>query len=261
MAITSGINYTKGNLLDLKLTARDELGNVLNLSGYNLRGSVKYRYSSSSKLLDLSPAFITDTGGYFLIYCSPQSGKTLPVVEALYDIEAYTSQDFIVKTLYKGKFNIYPEVTTDQSSLTPPPFFITPEPITPPQSFKIYYGGVSGPGLQENVPLITSSQITGLQASVNTVTLVGDFNGIFNFNAVANSYKYICVPTGLPEISNAIDYESASPPPLNSVPLYTYPQTSLDYYLTGVMVNNEIVTYRVYRTVSRSSIPIKIQIS
>ena len=122
MATSYDFTVYQGSELDIQLSVTDEAGNALNLSGFDVRGSVKYRYSDSSSLLDLNPIVASGTNGDGFVsglvdvFISGTQTKDLPITEALYDIERFhsglgTASPSVIKLL-NGKFNIYPEVTT-----------------------------------------------------------------------------------------------------------------------------------------------------
>lgn len=122
MATSYDFTVYQGSELDVQLSVTDEAGNALNLSGFDVRGSVKYRYSDTTALLDLDPVVATGTNGNGYVsglvdvFISGAQTKGLPVTEAIYDIERFHSglgpaSPSVIKLL-NGKFNIYPEVTT-----------------------------------------------------------------------------------------------------------------------------------------------------
>ena len=123
MATSYDFTVYQGSELDVQLSVTDEAGNALNLSGFDVRGNVKYRYSDSTALLDLNPVVATGVNGdgyvsgLVDVFISGAQTKGLPVTEAIYDIERFHSgqgpaSPSVIKLL-NGKFNIYPEVTTD----------------------------------------------------------------------------------------------------------------------------------------------------
>ena len=117
MASTYDISITQGESLDLLFNLKDSNGVALNLSGYSTRGKVKYSYGSTGALLDLAPVIVTGANnsllasGQMTIAFSPAQSSSLPVTEAVYDIERYTADDASVFKVLNGKFIIYPEVT------------------------------------------------------------------------------------------------------------------------------------------------------
>jgi len=122
MATSYDFTVYQGSELDVQLSVTDEAGSALNLSGFDVRGSVKYRYGDTSALLDLNPVVASGTNGdgyvsgLVDVFISGAQTKTLPVTEAVYDIERFHSglgsaSPSVIKLL-NGKFEIYPEVTT-----------------------------------------------------------------------------------------------------------------------------------------------------
>ena len=93
------INLNKGENFDLTATLQDSTGGAINLSGYGVRGYVRYSYSSSGVLVDLSPSVSNSASGLVSISLSPTQTAVLPVTVALYDIERYTSGNAIVNRL------------------------------------------------------------------------------------------------------------------------------------------------------------------
>ena len=295
MATIFNINYIKGDTLNIPLIAKDNSGDVIDLSLYSLRGSVKYRYSSTSSILDFNIIITNAEQGFFTLYGAAQDSSNFPIVEALYDIELFDENDIFVTKIYQGKFNIFPEVTASTSAPTQgggsgsgtsaptaaptnapvtsapstsaptiaptvaPTAAPTNAPTTAPTAptYKIFYGTVSGPST--NVPLLNDSQINSLQNSVISPNLIGNYQGIYNCPALANGYKYICYPETLPTISTSIDYDSTSPSPFNQVVFNDY--NGANYYIVSVTVDSILINYRVYRTTSRSNNLLRIQVT
>jgi len=118
MASTYDISITQGESLDLLFKLKDSSGIALNLSGYNTRGKVKYSYGSTGTLLDLEPVIVTGVNNSFLasgqitVSISASESSSLPITQAVYDIERYTLNDVVVHKVLNGKFIITPEVTT-----------------------------------------------------------------------------------------------------------------------------------------------------
>jgi hypothetical protein len=105
------ISLNKGENFDLTATLQDSTGGIMNLSGYNVRGYVRYSYGSSGILLDLAPTILNSPSGIVAINLTPTQTAALPVTVALYDVERYTSGNFIVNRILNGSFTINPEVT------------------------------------------------------------------------------------------------------------------------------------------------------
>jgi len=112
MATTYDISIFQGENLDFTLNLKDSDGTTpLNLSGYSVRGKVKYSYGSSGFLSDLNPTILNSASGQISLSISSTGVANLPVTEAVYDIERYTSNDAIVKKVLVGKFIVKPETT------------------------------------------------------------------------------------------------------------------------------------------------------
>jgi len=122
MATSYNFTVYQGSELDVQLAVTDENGTALNLSGFDVRGSVKYRYGDTGALVDLAPKIATGNAGdgyvsgLVDVFLSGVQTKELPVTEACYDIERFHSglgsaSPSVIK-LINGKFSIYPEVTT-----------------------------------------------------------------------------------------------------------------------------------------------------
>lgn len=117
MATTYNISLTQGESLDLLLNLKDSNSVPINLSGYSVRGKVKKGFGATGVLLDLAPVIVTGVNnsllasGQITIAISPAESVSLPVTEAVYDIERYTLNDLVVHKVLNGKVTINPEVT------------------------------------------------------------------------------------------------------------------------------------------------------
>jgi len=115
MASTYDFTFTRGSEFEIRLQLKNENGSVINLSGYNTRGSLKHRYSDAGTLLDLSPTIISGSNGslyssgYIDIKMLASQTSGLPIVQGVYDVEIY-SGTYAQKPV-KGFINILPEVT------------------------------------------------------------------------------------------------------------------------------------------------------
>jgi hypothetical protein len=118
MASTYNISLVQGESLDLTLNLKDSDSVPLNLSGYSVRGTVKRGFGATGVLLDLAPVIVTGANNSFLasgqitISISPAESSSLPVTEAVYDIERYTLNDVVVQKVMNCKIIIDPEVST-----------------------------------------------------------------------------------------------------------------------------------------------------
>jgi len=107
------IPLTQGSLFQIRVTLTDDFGDPQDLTGYGIRGAVKNRYSDENALITFVPIIVDATGGLIDIDILPSASETLPVTEAVYDIEKYLLSDAEnVEKIVKGKFLINPEVTT-----------------------------------------------------------------------------------------------------------------------------------------------------
>jgi len=67
MATVYNFSATQGSQLSVRLNIKDASGDAINLSGYNARGVVKYRYSSANTLVDLNPTIVSgETGSAYV---------------------------------------------------------------------------------------------------------------------------------------------------------------------------------------------------
>ena len=122
MATVYNFSTTQGAQLSVRLTVKNAKGDALNLSGYDARGVVKYRYSSIDALVDLDPTVVSGvTGseyasGFIDIYLSGSQTALLPVGDFVYYIEKYPSgisnANGAVDKVLAGSFFVNPEVTT-----------------------------------------------------------------------------------------------------------------------------------------------------
>ena len=110
MPTSYDITAYQGLSLDLTVPVVDGSGLPINLSGCSLSGFVKYQYSSTGHLLDLSPAIVAPATSGLVSISIPASGlSSMPIVSAMYDVHLYNSG--IVSKILGGYFNVFPEVT------------------------------------------------------------------------------------------------------------------------------------------------------
>lgn len=123
MSTTYDINTIQGDHLQITLCVKDQFKNPLNLSGYDVRGVVKYSYGftgASGILLDLEPTINSGINGSYypsgLISINIPSYimTNIPVGIFVYDIERFPSQIPTGNSikLLRGKFIVAPEVTS-----------------------------------------------------------------------------------------------------------------------------------------------------
>tara|TARA_R110002020_G_scaffold280388_1_gene496138 strand:+ start:5093 stop:5461 length:369 start_codon:yes stop_codon:yes gene_type:complete len=122
MATVYNFSATQGSQLSVRLNVKDASGDAINLSGYGARGVVKYRYSSTSSLVDLDPTIVSGTSGtlyasgYVDVYLSGSQTAALPIGDFVYDIEKFptgaSNTEGAVDKILAGSFLVYPQVTT-----------------------------------------------------------------------------------------------------------------------------------------------------
>jgi hypothetical protein len=122
MAGSYHINAIQGDHLQLTLRVRDVNSNSLNLSGYDVRGEVRYSYGytgASGILLDLNPVIYSGVGGSYYssgiinINIDSFTMAKIPVGIFVYDIERFPESMPTGNSikLLKGKFIVSPEAT------------------------------------------------------------------------------------------------------------------------------------------------------
>ena len=123
MATSYNINTIQGDNLQLSLRIKDSNNSPINLSGYSVRGVVKYAYGyedNDQVLLNLNPVIISgNNGSYYpsgIVNINVESYVTasIPVGTFVYDIERFP---YGIPTgnsikLIRGKFIVSPEVTS-----------------------------------------------------------------------------------------------------------------------------------------------------
>ena len=123
MATSYNINTIQGDGLQLSLRVKDSNNNAINLSGYDVRGVVKYAYGYTGDqqvLVNLNPTIISgNNGSYYssgIVNINVDSYVTasIPVGTFVYDIERFP---YGIPTgnsikLIRGKFIVSPEVTS-----------------------------------------------------------------------------------------------------------------------------------------------------
>jgi hypothetical protein len=123
MATSYNINTIQGDNLQLSLRVKDSNNNAINLSGYDVRGVVKYAYGytgSEQVLVNLNPIIVSGNNGSYYssgivsIDVNSYTTASIPVGTFVYDIERFP---YGVPTgnsikLIRGKFIVSPEVTS-----------------------------------------------------------------------------------------------------------------------------------------------------
>ena len=123
MSTTYNINTIQGDNVQITLCVKDQFSNPLNLSGYDVRGVVKYSYGytgMSGILLDLMPVVNSGVNGSYYasglidINIPSYTMASMPVGIFVYDIERFPAQIPTGNSikLLRGKFIVSPEVTS-----------------------------------------------------------------------------------------------------------------------------------------------------
>ena len=110
MSSKYNISAIQGNTLLLSLTANDSNNLPINLSGYSVRGYVRYSYGSSGILYNLNPTITNEISGLISISGNATGLAALPVGNFPYDLEAQSSGGYVTKFLM-GSFEVLPEAT------------------------------------------------------------------------------------------------------------------------------------------------------
>ena len=127
MASSYDLNITQGSSYNIRLKTKDANGTALNLSGYHVSGYIRNKFSDSAYLLNLEPLIVSGQSvetiesnvfndaifsGFIDVGITPTETSSLPITQAIYDIEVYTdSAESAVYKVLNGKANIYPEAT------------------------------------------------------------------------------------------------------------------------------------------------------
>jgi len=123
MATSYNIHTIQGDNLQITLAIKNENSTPVNLSGFDVRGVVKYAYGFtgiSGLIVDLAPVINSGTNGSYYasglvnINIPSYTMSSVPVGSFVYDIERFP---YGVPTgnsikLIRGKFIVGPEVTS-----------------------------------------------------------------------------------------------------------------------------------------------------
>jgi len=123
MATSYNIETIQGDQVQLSLRVRDSNNTPINLSGYGVRGVVRYAYGYTGDqqiLLNLSPIILSGNNGSYYqsgivnINIDSYTMAGIPVGVFVYDIERFP---YGIPTgnsikLIRGKFVVSPEVTS-----------------------------------------------------------------------------------------------------------------------------------------------------
>lgn len=108
---TYTLQIIQGSSLNLLVTATDQNSVPIVLSGWNIRGYIKSKYSESGVLLNLNPTIYSAISGIVQINVSGSQTSSLPVGEFPYDLEAENSNASSTIKFLVGYCQISPEVS------------------------------------------------------------------------------------------------------------------------------------------------------
>jgi hypothetical protein len=114
--VNYNLDVIQGSTFAAQLFTQDANGVAINLSGYLVRGHVKYNYGTGAALCNLNPEINEDSpytseSGVVDVSISAAAAASLPVTVGVYDIEMYKADESEVKKLLDGRVRIHPEVT------------------------------------------------------------------------------------------------------------------------------------------------------
>jgi hypothetical protein len=123
MATSYDISTIQGDNLQITLSVKDQYNTPVNLSGYDVRGVVRYAYGFtgiSGLIVDLAPVINSGingslyASGFININIPSYTMTTIPVGSFVYDIERFPSGIPTGNSLklLRGKFIVSPEVTS-----------------------------------------------------------------------------------------------------------------------------------------------------
>ena len=108
-----GLSITRGSTFNIRITVYDDDSNIVDLTGFEVRGVIKNRYSDADILVNLDPVVYDASAGLVDVLLTPTQTAALPVTEALYDIEKFPiSGQGATDKIMKGTVLIHPEVTS-----------------------------------------------------------------------------------------------------------------------------------------------------
>jgi len=105
------LDIYKGTTFALSLTLKDSSDAIINLSGYEVSGFLKYRYSDSGKLCDLNVVKTSPASGIVTLTIPYTGTAILPVGYGWYDIQIRETGTDVITRAQDGKASIFPEAT------------------------------------------------------------------------------------------------------------------------------------------------------
>ncbi len=110
MAVNYTLNILQGSDYPLRLILKNEDSTYFNLSGYNTRGSIRYKYFNSDIILDLQPMISSYVSGFIDIVIPASGTAAISSSRYIYDVDISNSGGATTRILM-GVANISPEVT------------------------------------------------------------------------------------------------------------------------------------------------------
>lgn len=102
----------QGATYSLTATIKDSSSVPINLSGYNISGFLKYKYSDTSYLTSLNPTKNEPYASGVITLTIPATGTAnLPIAYGFYDVEIHNTGNGVVTKVLRGKASIFPEAT------------------------------------------------------------------------------------------------------------------------------------------------------
>ncbi len=104
------LEITQGDSFILNVNATNSDGSYINLSGYGVRGQIRYQYSSTNVMMDLQPVIASQASGLISINVPGTGTAALKVGVFPYDVEITGSNNYCLKYL-RGYALVGAEVT------------------------------------------------------------------------------------------------------------------------------------------------------
>ena len=106
---TYDLQIYQGTTYNIAINLNNSDGTPVNLSGFAISGFLKYEYSDTGKLVDLSPQIINPVSGSISITVPASVTASIPITMGFYDVQIYSSGT--VSKVLMGNAYIYPDVT------------------------------------------------------------------------------------------------------------------------------------------------------
>lgn len=110
MSQTYDFTLVQGDSFSASIYAKNEDGSIINLDGYSATAYVRNSYADENYLLNLNTTIAAPESGLIYIDLTPEETSSLPVTEAVYDVEIYQSGTRNVTNLVGGIISILPSI-------------------------------------------------------------------------------------------------------------------------------------------------------